>query len=346
MTTIWFLVVLFCLIMYIVFDGYDLGIGIATLFEKDRGRERHMIELVATGWDGNESWLILMGVSLWGGFPLAFGVILPHLYLPLIVALFALIVRGGSIELISQMENPPRILNWAFGIASLVGAFAQGFALGQLTSAAHIVNGAYTGSDGKFPWYSIILGAAVTLAYTALGYAYLKHKSEGQLRIAAARRGGVVALVTVLLGAASLIAIAGTDAPLNLATTGRAWAFWALIAFAVAGAATAAVNFSRRTETHPLADVLPFAGLAVTTVAVLLAFTVTHYPVLVPPGLTVTSSASPDGTMIFLLVGVGLNIPLVIFYHWFAHRTFSGKFRGPVSHAAKAPILTGAHNEH
>jgi cytochrome bd ubiquinol oxidase subunit II len=346
MTIIWFLVVLFTLTMYIVFDGYDLGIGVATLFERNPGRRRHMIELVATGWDGNETWLILMGVALWGGFPLAFGVILPHLYLPLIITLFALIVRGGSIELISQLENPPRILNWVFGIGSLVAAFAQGFALGQLASTAHIVDGAYTGSDGKFPWFSILLGASVAVAYTALGYAYLKHKSEGQLRITAARRGGVVALITVVFAAASLVAIAGTDAPLNLATTGRAWAFWALIAFAVAGAVTAAVNFSRRTETHPLADVLPFAGLAVTTVAVLLAFTVSHYPVLVPPGLTVMSAASPSGTMIFLLVGVGLNIPLVIFYHWFAHRTFSGKFRGPVTHAAQAPILTGAHNEH
>jgi cytochrome d ubiquinol oxidase subunit II len=346
MTTIWFLVVLFCLVMYIVFDGYDLGIGVATLFENNPGRKRHMIELVATGWDGNESWLILMGVSLWAGFPLAFGVILPHLYMPLIIALFALIVRGGSIELISQMENPPRILNWAFGIASLIGAFAQGYALGQLTSAARIVNGAYTGSDGKFPWFPIILGVAVTLGYTALGYAYLKHKSEGALRSTSGRRGGVVALITVLFAAVSLIAIAGTDAPLNLATPGRAWAFWALIAFAAAGAVTAAVNFGRQTEKHPLADVLPFTGLAVTTVAVLLAFTVAHYPVLVPPGLTVMSSASPSGTMIFLMVGIGLNIPLIIFYHWFSHRAFSGKFRGHVTQAAQAPILTGAHNEH
>ncbi|MCU1551834.1 MAG: cytochrome bd ubiquinol oxidase subunit [Glaciihabitans sp.] len=345
MTTIWFLVVLFCLAMYIVFDGYDFGIGIASLFEKDPGRKRRMIELVATGWDGNETWLILLGLSLWAGFPLAFGVILPHLYLPLIVALFALIVRGGSVELISQTANPPRILNWAFGLASLVGAFAQGFALGQLTSPAHIVDGAYTGTDSGFPWYSVILGATVTLGYTALGYSYLKHKSEGMLHDTAARRGGLVALVTVVFAAASFVAIEGTAAPLNLGTPGRAVAFWGLMAFAVVGAATAALNFWRRTDAHPLADVLPFAGLVVTTVATLLAFTVSHYPVLVPPALTVSSAAGPYNTMVFLLVGVGLNIPLVIFYHWFAHRTFRGKFRTPEVRDARTPTLTGASHE-
>jgi cytochrome d ubiquinol oxidase subunit II len=345
MITIWFLVILFCLIMYIVFDGYDLGIGIGTLFETDAPRKRHMIELVATGWDGNETWLVLLAVALWGGFPLAFGVILPHLYLPLIVGLFALIVRGGSIELISQMKDPPAILTWAFGIASLVAAFAQGFALGQLTSTARVVGGAYTGSDAGFPWYSIVLGATVTLGYTALGYGYLKLKSEGQLRDRAARRGGIIALVTVLFGAISLVSIAWTDAPLNLATPGRAVAFWALIAFAIVGGAIAAVNFSRKVENHPTADLLPFAGLVVTTVATLLAFTVAHYPVLVPPDLTVTSAAGPYNTLVFLLVGIGVNIPLIIFYHWFAHRTFGGKFRGPVSKGSRTSVLTGASNE-
>ncbi|HMH58101.1 MAG TPA: cytochrome d ubiquinol oxidase subunit II [Galbitalea sp.] len=345
MTTIWFLVVLFCLVMYVVFDGYDLGIGTGTLFERDASRKRHMIELVATGWDGNETWLILMGVSLWGGFPLAFGVILPHLYLPLIITLFALIVRGGSIELISQTRNPPAILTWAFGIASLVAAFAQGFALGELTSAAHVVDGAYTGSDGGFPWYPIVLGITVALAYTALGYGYLKLKSEGQLLDTAARRGGIVALFTVIFGALSLVSIAWTDAPLNLGTPGRAVAFWALIAFAITGGAVAAVNFRRRTENHPTADLLPFAGLVVTAVTTLLAFTVAHYPVLVPPSLTVTSAAGPYNTLVFLLVGIGLNIPLIIFYHWFAHRTFGGKFRGPVTHESRTSVLTGASNE-
>src|SRR5918992_1290448 len=119
MTTIWFLLALMCLLMYVTLDGYDLGIGVATLLERDARYRHEMLEQVAQAWDGNETWLVLLGVSLWAGFPLAFGTILPHAYLPLIVMLFALIVRGVSVELASQTHPAPR---WAkaFGIASLV----------------------------------------------------------------------------------------------------------------------------------------------------------------------------------------------------------------------------------
>jgi cytochrome d ubiquinol oxidase subunit II len=335
MVVTWFLVILFCLIMYIVFDGYDLGIGTATLLESDRGRRRHMIELVATGWDGNETWLILLGVSLWAGFPLAWGVILPHLYLPLIVTLFALIVRGVSVELTSQSDKPHPGWGWAFGLASLVASFGQGFSLGMLAEPAIVHGGAYAGESGGFPWFAILMGATVTIAYLALGYAYLKLKGEGELRRRAATRGNVSALIAVVFGVASLVAINGTAAPLNLSDGLRAWSFWALLLFGVAGAALTALTFGRVRGNH-LVDSMPFTGLVIATVAVFLAFTVSHYPVLVPPSLTVQDSAGPDGSLSFLLIGVGFNLPLVVFYHWFAHRTFGGKFRLPNESSADA----------
>ncbi|MFC4242657.1 cytochrome d ubiquinol oxidase subunit II [Gryllotalpicola reticulitermitis] len=328
MTLLWFLLVLLSLSMYIVFDGYDLGIGVANLIEGDRHRARHMIELVATGWDGNETWLILLGVALWGGFPLAFAVILPHLYLPLIAALFGLIVRGFSIEMISQTENPAAIWRWMFGLGSLVAAFFQGFALGGLTAPTRIVDGTAM-TTGGFPWYGAIMGATVVVAYTALGYAYLKHKSEGRMRSDAAVRGTVFAVIAVALGVASLLSIQGTAAPLNLSTPLHAGAFWAFLIFAAAGAIAAAVTFPRRGRTGSVSDWMPFGGLSVTAIAVLLAFTAAHYPVLVPPELTVTNAVGPDGSLTFLLIGIGANMPLVVFYHWFAHRTFGGKFTPP-----------------
>src|SRR5260370_15069200 len=117
MTFIWFVLILLCVLMYVVLDGYDLGIGIATLFERDARRRHEMLELVAVAWDGNETWLVLAGVALWAGFPLAFGTILPHAFLPLIVMLFALIVRGVSVEMASQRPPAP---GWdrAFGTCS------------------------------------------------------------------------------------------------------------------------------------------------------------------------------------------------------------------------------------
>jgi len=102
MSDAWFVLILVCLLLYVVLDGYDLGIGIASLFERDGHYRHEMLELVAQAWDGNETWLVLLGVGLWAGFPLAFGTILPHAYLPLIVMLFAIIVRGVSVEMASQ----------------------------------------------------------------------------------------------------------------------------------------------------------------------------------------------------------------------------------------------------
>jgi cytochrome d ubiquinol oxidase subunit II len=337
MQTIWFLVILLCMTMYVVLDGYDLGIGIGSLFERNRASRVEAVELVATGWDGNETWLILLGVALFGGFPVAFGAILPDLFLPLIVTLFALVLRGASVEFISQSRNPSGVWLWIFGGSSLVAAFAQGFALGNLTSPLHLVNGAYAGTAfGAFSWYSVLLGITVALGYTALGYGYIKMKAEGGLRLRAAARGSIVALVAIVFGILSLIGINATAAPLDLSTPGRAIAFWALLVFALGGAVMTAITFGR-TRTTRNADILPFGGQALINVAVIVAFTVARYPV-IAPGLTWQAAQGPRNTMVFLLVGIGLNVPLILFYTWFAHRTFKGKRVHP--HAGSAHLET------
>jgi cytochrome bd ubiquinol oxidase subunit II len=323
-TTLWSAAVLLCLLMYVVLDGYDLGIGVATLFERDAGRRRHMLESVALAWDGNETWLILLGVALWAGFPAAFGTILPHAYLPVVVVLFSLIVRGVSVEMASQAP-PGHRWTTAFGVASLLASFGQGFALGTLTSALRLTDGAYTGSPfGAFTWFCALTGATVTAGYTALGYAYTKHKTSGALRESAARRGTAAALVAGGLLVAVLFAVNTTAAPLNLHSPGRAVAFGSLLLFAAAGGTAALVTFPRRRPSGA-ADHLPLGGLVAATVSVFLAFVVARYPVIVPPGLTVDKTVSPHDTMVFILVGIGLNMPLVLAYNVFAHRAFAGK---------------------
>ncbi|MER5182375.1 cytochrome d ubiquinol oxidase subunit II [Streptomyces sp. NPDC002896] len=342
-TTLWSATVLVCLLMYVVLDGYDLGVGVATLFERDPAHRRHMLESVAVGWDGNETWLILLGVALWAGFPLAFGTILPHAYLPVTVVLFSLIVRGVSVEMASQAPPAPRWTT-AFGVASLLASFGQGFALGTLTSAVHLRGDVYTGSAfGAFSWFCVLSGLTVTATYTALGYAYTKHKSSRLLRESAARRGTVATAVAGVLLIALLFAVDATDAPLNLHSPARAFAFAWLLLFAVGGAATSLVTFPRN-QRSLMADALPLGGLVVATVSVLLALGVARYPVLIPPDLTVDSAAGPHATMVFILVGIGLNMPLVLAYNLFAHRAFMGKLDAG-AHAEEPPALaTGAHS--
>jgi cytochrome d ubiquinol oxidase subunit II len=337
-TTLWLGVVVLCLLMYVVLDGYDLGVGVATLFERDAAHRRHMLESVAVGWDGNETWLILLGVALWAGFPLAFGTVLPHAYLPITVVLFALIVRGVSVELASQSPPAPRWTT-AFGVASLAAAFAQGFALGTLTSPLHLHDNAFAGTAfGAFSWFSVLTGATVTAAYTALGYAHTKRKSSGTLRATAARRGAAATAATVALLTVLLFAINATAAPLNLTSPGRAFAFVGLLSFAAAGAVTSLAAFPRQRQTSG-ADTLPFGGLVVTVVSVFLALGVARYPVFMPPDLTVDGSVGPHNTMVFVLVGIGLNMPLVLAYNVFAHRAFAGKL-DTGSPPAKSPART------
>jgi cytochrome d ubiquinol oxidase subunit II len=320
MAIAWFVLLLFFLVMYVVLDGYDLGIGVASLFERDPQKRRLMLEEVSVAWDGNESWLVLLVVSLWAGFPLAFGTILPNAYLPLIVVLFSLIVRGISIEMASQAGPAPRWV-WAFGIGSLSASLAQGVALGTLATTLTVVDGAFSGSPfGAIGWFSILTAATVTCGYLALGYAYLKWKTTGELRASAARRGMVSAVLASLLVVACLVAASGTAAPLNLDEPGRAVAFAGLLLFAVAGVLIA-LRTLRPASSY---DSVPIVGLVVTTVALLIALAAARYPMLAP-GLTTDATVSPDTTMAFLAVGVGLNLPLLLFYNWFAHHSFSGK---------------------
>jgi cytochrome d ubiquinol oxidase subunit II len=280
-----------------------------------------MLELVAQAWDGNETWLVLLGVTLWAGFPLAFGTILPHAYLPLIVMLFGLIVRGVSVEMASQKLPAPR---WerAFGVASLVAALAQGAALGTLTANLTARGDAYAGSTfGSLGWFSVLSAVTVACGYLALGYAFTKWKATGSLRAKAARSGLFGTAAAVVLGAASLAAVNATAAPLNLDSPVRAIGFGWLMLFAAGGVVVALVTLRPASRF----DALPTAGLVTAISAALLALVVARYPVLVPPTLTVHDAASPDRTMEFLAVGIGLNIPLILFYNWYAHYAFRGK---------------------
>lgn len=317
----WFVLILLCLLLYVALDGYDLGIGIATLAERDPEHRQQMLELVGTAWDGNETWLVLLGVGLWAGFPLAYGTILPHAFLPLIVMLFALIVRGVSIEMASWRAPAPGWVR-AFGVGSLVAALAQGVVASTLAADLTIAGGAYEGSAfGALSWYSVLTAVAVPAFYLALGYAYTRWKTDGELHAKSGRRAIVATLAAIVASAACLGAVNATAAPLNLASPVRAFGFGGLLIFAVAGAVMAMVALRPAARS----DALPSYGLVIAAVAGFLAVVVARYPVLIPPGLTVSNAASPGTTMEFIAIGIGLNVPLNLLYTWWAHYAFRGR---------------------
>ena len=141
----WMIIVFLAFAMYIVLDGYDLGIGVLTLFERDDRRRREMHELVSWVWDGNESWIVLVALTLWAGVPLVTGVALPALYLVLLPMLWSLIARGVSLELIDQHERWHPVWGRLFGVGSLVAAFCQGAAFGGLVAGLPERGGSFAG---------------------------------------------------------------------------------------------------------------------------------------------------------------------------------------------------------
>ncbi|WP_265444790.1 cytochrome d ubiquinol oxidase subunit II [Flexivirga meconopsidis] len=333
----WFGIIALCLTMYVLLDGYDLGIGILLLGEPNRERRRSMIEIVATAWDGNESWIVLLGVSLWGGLPAAYGAMLPALYLPLVIMLFSLIFRGVAIEMVSSSPRTPAVWSFAFGAGSLVAAVAQGFVIGGLLNGVRVERQVFAGGTFDFfAPFSVFTAISTVLVYAVAGAAYLQHKSEGATEHRAAASGRVLLVFAVPFVLITALWTGATAAPLQLHPTARGIAFWLLVVVAVVAAGAAWIGFARGP------DSLAFRGVVTAEIAGLVALFVGIAPLVVPPDVTIDSAAAPSGALTFLLIGVGINIPLVFFYNWYAHHVFRGKYRLPAEHRPSGMTPVGA----
>ncbi len=321
---LWLLIVLFSLLMYMALDGYDLGIGMLLLLERDDTRRKEMMEIVATGWDGNESWLILVGVGLFGGFPLAYSTLLPALYIPFILMLFALIFRGISIEFQAQSATYQRTWALAFALGSLVATVCQGVILGAVLSGIPVVHGQFVGTPfGFLNGLSLLTSLFVLAAYCLSGATWLNDKTEGILAATSKQRGLLLSLIVGVLLILTLIVafltrpVASTPSQIGLLLIGVA-AVLALVALGVL----------RRVlkNTDGIQPFLLAAGALVLSVVGLLAL---NYPYLVPPSLTIWQAASSGTSVNFLLLGVGLCIPIVLVYNGYAYYVFRGKFTIP-----------------
>jgi len=318
---LWAIFIGLSFVAYIVLDGYDLGIGVFTLLERDDRRRRAMYELVARAWDGNESWLVLLAVAFWGGLPLAFGIALPALYIPLILMLWSLIFRGFSIELIAQYRGWQRGWGLAFGLGSLVATLCQGAAFGGLVAGVAVRRGAFAGDPFSFlhHGYAVLTALSVLVLYLFAAAAWVYYNSSGDLQAWAARTGR---MVTVLLAAATvacwaLLQPAGTT---TLDPGSARVAVWLPGAVVLAsGLFYAYRGFGRHPDAGPV-----WGALAVYAGGVLVALGLL-YPHVVPPTITVHGAASPSGSLTFLLIGVGLSMPGIVAYNSYAYWAFRGK---------------------
>jgi len=319
----------FVILAYVVLDGFDLGIGMLFLVEKNRQSRDVMVNTIAPLWDGNETWLVLGGAGLYGAFPVAYSVILPAFYPLVILMVLGLIFRGVSFEYRFRAPTERHRATWDLGFCggSLVAAFCQGTILGGLLKGVTEQNGQFSGRI--FAWLSpfpIFCGIAVIIGYAMLGAAWLYWRTNGTLQEIMrmhARRLGVLMIL--------IIGIVSFWSPfLNPAFFQRWFALPGLFATATAPVAVLVLGwvYLRRLsrfasgEHH---DTTPFfCGLGLFVVCFLgLGYSI--FPLMVPPSLTIWDAAAPPSSQIFQLVGAVILIPIIVAYNGFAYWVFRGK---------------------
>jgi cytochrome bd ubiquinol oxidase subunit II len=325
---VWMIFVGLALTMYIVLDGYDLGIGVLTLLDRDTGRRRQMHELVAWLWDGNESWLVLLALTLWAGVPLVTGVALPALYIPLMLMLFSLIARGVALELIDHHHGWQPFWGRLFGIGSLLAGFCQGAAFGGLVAGLPVQGETFAGGPFTFlhHGYAVVTGLTAVALYVLAGSAFVYLKTGGDTQLRAARTGRI-AVVALAIGTVASWVLAPTAGPLTLDPAAAArLPIWIVGAILLAAGLAFAFRSFRSDPRGGRSDRAPgFATLAVYGGGLLVAAGLL-YPTLVPPDITVNAAASPHSSLLFLIVGVGVVVPIALAYQAFGYWVFRGKF--------------------
>jgi cytochrome d ubiquinol oxidase subunit II len=234
------------------------------------------------------------------------------------------VLRGVSIEMISSDEGVPRAWGLAFGAGSLVASFAQGVAIGGLLSGVTIRGGQFAGGAFDFLTpFSVLTGLATVLLFGVAGAAFLQLKTDGGLRARAAAAGRVLLGFTAVLALLLAVSLEATATTVHIHSAARITLFTILVVVAAGGFVVAWRGFGRGPDNRSL------TGVVVAEVAGLLALVTLVAPTIVPPGLTIQAAASPGRTFLMLFIGVGLNVPLLLFYSWYAHHTFRGKYRVP-----------------
>lgn len=321
---IWAVLIAVAVCMYVVLDGFDLGIGILFPFARKEEDRDLMMNSVAPFWDGNETWLILGGGGLWVAFPKAYAIIMPALYLPVIVMLLALIFRGVSFEF--RWVAKPRHGPWdvAFAGGSAVAAFSQGLILGGLIQGIAVRNGAFAG--GTWDWltpFSVMCGFGIVAGYGLLGATWLLARTEGPVADRA-REQARAALLIVL----AFVALVSLWTPIGFDRISTRWFSTPNIYFLwPVPVLTLGLGYALWSGLRRGATLQPFAATVGLFLLSYLGLAISTLPLMVPPDITIWDAAAVPQSQIFSLVGVVFMLPIILGYTVFVYWTFRGKVR-------------------
>src|SRR5258706_4825189 len=322
MVMFWVSLLAISILLYVLLDGVDLGVGL--LFGMARGETRRgaMLSAVAPIGDGNETWLVVTAVILWGAFPIVYATLLSAFYLPLIVMLLGLILRGVAFEFRYKTQQMRWIWDLSFAGGSLIATFIQGLTVGALVEGLQVTNGQYSGGDfGWFTAFAALCGIGLCLGYALLGACWLLKKCDAEVRDVARRQIPVLA-VGVLAFLVLVFAYALAEhLPILHRWIDRPYLF-VFPAIGAVAATMLALSIQRRNDHWPLYMVALIFVSAFGTLAL------SFWPYIIPGVITIDEAAAPQSSLTFMFWGCGVVVfPLMLLYTVINYTVFRGKVR-------------------
>jgi cytochrome bd ubiquinol oxidase subunit II len=322
MVMFWVAVLAISILLYVLLDGFDLGVGMLFCVMRDEPRRHDMLSAVAPIWDGNETWLVVAGVILWGAFPIVYATLFSAFYLPLLLMLAGLILRGVAFEYRYKTERLRWVWDAGFAGGSLVAGFIQGVTVGALVEGLPMAGNRYIG--GEFGWlsaFSVLCGIGLCLGYSLLGACWLVRKCESGVRDEAYRL--IPSLAIGLLG--FLVVVFGYALVADLRVLHRWLDRPYLFAFPAVGAVAALVAGA---SVRKRWDGVPFYMVALIFAAAFGTLAISFWPYIIPFSITIAAAASPHSSLAFMFWGEGLFVfPLMLLYTAISYSVFRGKVR-------------------
>ena len=315
------------ILIYVLLDGFDLGVGILFGLNRDEDQRRDMMGSIAPVWDGNETWLIIVGTVLFGAFPVVYAIFLSAFYLPVALLLVALILRGVAFEFRYKTERGRWLWDWGFVIGSAVASFVQGTAIGSMVQGIRVDGRSFAG--GPFDWlapFPLLCGVGLVVGYALLGAGWLVLKTEGALRDWA--YAWLPRLMTAVIGFVALALIGTLLGDFRVVDRWRAqpWLFVLPVLASLAAWGLYAGVRRRR-------DWQPYAMASLLFRIAYLMLGASFWPWILPFTLTVQQAAAPAASLAFLFYGAGVVVlPIILIYTVTVYWVFRGKVRSGASY--------------
>ncbi len=319
----WSFVIAFCIVVYVVLDGFTLGTAILMPFFNDKQRDLAMSVVLPT-WDGNQTWLVLGGASLYGAFPTAFSVLLPTLYIPLLIMVIALLFRGVVFEF--RLKDRAHVKYWdiIFTLSSLFVIFIQGIVL-----ANFVIGFEYGPSQslilpqGFINPFSMFVSLSLTLGYSLLSATRLIYKTEHELQDKMFRFSMYLAICIILsIGIVSLWTPFVNDLIFFRWFGHENWVLLMILPYlSVLTFGVFCYAIYNREE------YLPFLCAIALFLYSYIGLVICFYPYIVPYKLTLWQAAAPASSLRFTLFGAIILLPVLILYTGYAYKVFKGKVK-------------------